>query len=323
MRKSCFINILIFYLIFCVNFKNNINAENYVNKKPEEGCNIFEHTTVILLHLYDMDLMDEFITRINKFVLLNKCQKFYIKINVPVSLNVESFNTFNWVINALKDINNSVEKKYNIYKYCIESAPYHPEKITYDNCLKLYLISRYLKESLVIESEKIQVIFSENRGVDIGGFFLLLDQLIKENLPHDYLVKLHTKKRKSWRNKLLAILNLNLKDYIPQYDSICPCKVLSSMGRSKGERFTRLILREILYYFEIPEKEKFYFSAGTMFIVSHKMTDFFRKYNRIELFNQLNLGYPKHDGQVEHAYERFFGYLIELLGLRVHYCNSL
>ena len=56
-----------------------------------------------------------------------------------------------------------------------------------------------------------------------------------------------------------------------------------------------------------------------MFIVSNKFTDFFRNHDLIALFNMLTSNGildKKNDGLIEHAYERFFGYLIDYLGLR-------
>ena len=146
-------------------------------------------------------------------------------------------------------------------------------------------------------------------------FFLLLDQVIKEDLPHDYLVKLHSKTHQKWRNKLLAILDLELKNYIPKFEAIYACSRICN-DQNKVEKTSRLRLKKILDFFQLPEKREFLFPAGTMFIVSSKMTDFFNKYDRIKLFNELNFGYAG-GIKIEHGYERFFGYLMEQLG-RTH-----
>lgn len=266
-------------------------------------------TIVILLHLYNLNLMDEFILKINRFIKLNGMYDFYIKINIPVAKNIEEFNKFNSSTNDTK-----LEL---IYKFCLASTPYHQEILTQYNCYILYSIARYLWQRLNIPANNIQIIFSENRGVDIGGFFLLLDQLIKSNLKHDYIVKLHTKSNMKWRNKLLAILNLNLKKYLHKFDCIYAFKKNCS-DENGIEIASRLLLKKILQYYNFPEKEKFEYAAGTMFIASSKVTEFFKKYDRIDLFNQLNLGYNKKSGLIEHGYERFFGYLIEFLKLRTY-----
>jgi hypothetical protein len=266
-------------------------------------------TVVILLHLYNLNLMDEFITRINRFMNKNDLYNFYIKINIPIAKNIETFNK----INPDKEIEQELA-----YTFCLESSPYHPKLITHANCAKLYFIAKYLQQRLIISPDKIQIIFSENRGMDIGGFFLLLDQLIKSNLKHDYIVKLHTKSDLQWRNKLLTILNLDLKKYQSRFDCMYAFKKICHEG-IKVEINPRKFLKKILQQYDLPEKKRFAYTAGTMFIASSKITDFFTKYDRVALFKQLNPGYISKNGQIEHGYERFFGYLMEWLKLKVRY----
>lgn len=50
-----------------------------------------QYTIIILLHLYNLDLMDEFIDHINHFMRINSCNKYYVKINIPVDSNIEQF----------------------------------------------------------------------------------------------------------------------------------------------------------------------------------------------------------------------------------------
>lgn len=296
--------LVIFFLNIVIIGNYSLCATNY---KP--------NTIVILLHLYDISLMDEIIQKINNFISLNHQENYYIKINIPIAKNIEQCKQFDDKIEKYLTI------KKEIYNWCINKTPYHSYLITQNNCLKLYCIATYLKEKLFVQSTKLQIIFSENRGVDIGGFLLLIDQVIKQKLQYDYIVKLHTKKNKNWRNKLLAILDLNLRKYLPHFNCIYPCKWLSDKKMS-GERVPRLLMKKILKIFGGQEIRKFYFAAGSMFIASYQIGDFFKKFNRIALFNQLKFGYYK-SNEFEHAFERFFGYLTRLLGLRVYYCNIL
>ena len=89
------------------------------------------HTIVILLHLYNLDLLDEFIAKINNFMLLNRLYSFYIKINIPVDDNINKFSIFNEKIAQLKHDESA-------FKECKAAAPYHPDKVTYNNYLKLH-----------------------------------------------------------------------------------------------------------------------------------------------------------------------------------------
>ena len=59
-----------------------------------------------------------------------------------------------------------------------------------------------------------------------------------------------------------------------------------------------------------------------MFVVSNKMTEFFKHYDLMQLFNMLDDEFSfanSNDGRIEHSFERLFGYLIDYLGLKT-YC---
>lgn len=81
-------------------------------------------------------------------------------------------------------------------------------------------------------------------------------------------------------------------------------------------------LKKFLDYFNLPHldtinKDGFNHCSGTMFIVSNKITKFFKNYDRIELFNMFNLGFPKDKGcLLEHGFEVFLGYYFEHLQLK-------
>lgn len=90
---------------------------------------------------------------------------------------------------------------------------------------------------MLIDQKNIQIIFSENRGVDVGGFLLLLDQLIIQNTPHDFIVKLHTKTHEKWRNQLLSILDLKTNNILQEKECVYACnRYLSSSHPILSER---------------------------------------------------------------------------------------
>ena len=60
-----------------------------------------------------------------------------------------------------------------------------------------------------------------------------------------------------------------------------------------------------------------------MFIASYQIADFFKMFDRIKLFNQLNKDYRIKNNLLEHAYESLFGYLAKMLNLKVYFCNIL
>jgi hypothetical protein len=63
-------------------------------------------------------------------------------------------------------------------------------------------INEYKK---IIKNEYKNTVFFENdnKGCDIGPFFLFLSYLRDNKIQHDWILKLHTKSNKKWRNNLL------------------------------------------------------------------------------------------------------------------------
>lgn len=283
---------------------NNLN-QGKIKRKTKA------YKLVILFHLHNLSLMPEFIKKINYFIKKNNKNDFYIKINVPIDKNINLNN-----IAKSKAIENL-----NIFKDIKKSTPYHSNLVNLNNYQKLYFIKRHLEKSLHITYNKLQIIFSENRGVDVGGFFLMLDQIVKEKLNLDFLVKLHTKTDTKWRNRLTSILNLKLDNLLDKYDYIYPCSLPFRWNDNRDNRAT--VFKQLLDQYNLPKME-FNFCAGTMFIISSKIIDFFKPYGFINIFNSMPLGYPKalpgtfYNKLVTnvHAYERLFGYLAKHLNLK-------
>ncbi len=268
-------------------------------------------TFVILLHLYDLQQIDEFADKINHFMAINPLNDYYIKINVPLHTNID----------RAPATETSQESSYETIR---AQAPYHPELVTYDNYAKLGAITQLLKNKLEIEDNRLQIMFSENRGVDIGGFILLMDQVIKQDIKHDYIVKLHTKSQVLWRDLITSFLNIRINKLLNYYQAVYSFKLDFIFNASYADINARVNfenlshLSQILNEFNLPKKD-FSYSAGTMFIASSKMTEFFKEYNMINHFKRLNMNknYKAVNGLIEHAFERFFGYIIDHLSLNV------
>ena len=264
----------------------------------------------ILLHLYDLNLMDEFIDKINYFIKINNVNDFYIKVNVPIdsNLNLNLIKLESYIDN---------QNHQTMLTTALNVTPYHKHLINTTNYKKIYALTRYLQDNLKIHSSKIQIIFSENRGLDIGGFLLLLDQVIQEKLKVDYIIKLHSKSRHVWRTISSSFLNLRVNKLLRKKEFIYACSL--DFNWEEPQTSQNIInLTHLLNHFKLP-KINFKFAAGTMFIASSKFVDFFAKHNLVNLFNQLN-GFTTHPTieTLEHAYERLFGYLAAYLGLRHH-----
>lgn len=284
-----------------------IHYDNIGKKQSLEFCKKFK--IAIILHLYNINLIDEFIKKINHFVKINNNNDFYIKINIPISNNIDQYK-------SIIDCSRFKDKKY--FHYILRLTPYHKYLVTPENYPILTFFDHKLKHNLKIPPKNIQIIFSENRGADIGGFLLSIDQMFKENLPIDYIVKVHSKTDNSWRQLLTSILNLRVNKILRKYDYIYNCHINTGLHPD----LIKLMNNDILKKFNMPYKKNFGHASGTMFIASIKLIEFFKDQNLLNLFNTLNTGDYFHNPiappgfKIEHEYEAFFGYLASYLNLK-------
>jgi hypothetical protein len=288
------------------------------------------YTFLIALHLYNLELMDEFIEHINCFMRLNHFNNFIIMINIPVDTNITKFFS-------------TKAHKTKMVSFLLDEAPLPVDCLIHDmfhlkndrNFRKLNSIVRYFLKGLQGDPAHIQFLFSPNRGRDIGGFFLQLDQIFKQNLQYDYLVKIHSKTSPHahalWRTLNTSLLRIHINPLLHEYDCIYSNRLYYDLydkykaheadphEPARDNNFTNIC--QLLNFFTLPPRN-FTFCAGTMFIVPKRFVDFFRQYDLLCLFNMLNDEQSFNhalDGRIEHAFERFFGYLIDYLGLKT-YC---
>lgn len=259
-------------------------------------------TMIICLHLYNLDLAEEFIERINRFMSINDMNTYYIKITIPIAENITTFNH-----TSQSDIPINM-----MYSQALANTPYHKELVTLENSQQLFSIYTYLKNAFNINPEKVQIIFSENRGVDIGGFYLCMDQIIQQNLEHDFIMKIHSKTVEGWRKMLTSFMNVRINSLLHAYDCIYSCRVQYNeqdhiLNKEDAETALRALKISLNHNFDYP--------AGTMFIASNKITDFYKNLDRLALFKLLNIGFPKysHISLLEYGFEIGFGALFDYL----------
>ena len=276
---------------------------HYVNIGKQlqlEYCKCFK--ILILFHCYNLNLINEFIDKINFFIKNNPLNTYFIKINVPIDDRLFKFKINNYRYNLGGSLVN----------YLCSKSPYHAVLIKEDNAQVLFNIMSLLEQKLNIKKDNLQIIFSENRGLDIGGFLLLLDQVNKQNLDFDFLVKIHTKTSKNWRKILLSMLNIKINKILRNYDCIYSLKVGS--GNGKNDPLVQNLKNKLCIPNLLPG-ENFSFCGGTMFIAPFKFYDYIRKWDFFSLFNMLYAGHVSGEGH-EHGFERLFGYLFTLLNLK-------
>ncbi len=271
---------------------------------------------LIAIHLYDLDLMDELVNRVNYFINNNPHNTYLIKINIPIDERLLKLDDFyvNYGEHGIEKEKNSLfflENKITDLGLPVSNI------IKKLNCaFLLKQLYNHLKKSFVISQNNIQIIFSSNKGMDIGGFFVLLNEMKKENAQFDFLVKIHTKKGPSsygsqfgttWKNCLLSFLNLKINKILNIYDAIYPCK-LSSLN--DPERHNPIFLHKknrLCKLLNITIDTDYEFAAGTMFIVSYAFFEKIKEWDFNSIYplfveGRATLGY-------EHIFERLFGHI--------------
>ena len=158
----------------------------------------------------------------------------------------------------------------------------------------------YLKNKF----KKSVILSGENRGMDIGLFFIILHYIKKNNYYHDYYIKIHTKTNDDFRNESLNRL-------IGSYDKIIEnIKIISkkNIGMISGNiiytyKTNKDVFNSNIYYLKklikyLYNEDLIYnnleFCGGTFFISKKNIFDIFSLrileylYNNLNNFNSLD-----------------------------------
>lgn len=293
---------------------NELDAyQHYVIDGQQQNlpyCKSFD--IMILLHLYDLDLMDEIVGKINYFINNNPHNTYRIKINIPITERILELPDFCVDYNDIAESDACTFIESKISTLC-ENLHQLIKKPLYASTL--YHVHNYLQKSFVLSPQKVQIVFSENKGMDIGGFFVLLDEMNKENTTFDYLIKLHTKRGplhdhvayfyQTWRSCLMSFLNLKINKTLRIYDAIYPFKMSST---SDPERDNPVFIEKQQYVHSlvnIPFGAPYTFCPGTVFVVPYAFFNVIKEWHLKTLYTLLQEG--RSESAYEHVFERLFG----------------
>lgn len=297
---------------------NNLTIDNerdavlhYRTKGEQAGlkyCKSFDIS--ILVHIYKIDLLDEFINKINYFIHNNHENQYHIKITIPIDNNINEYNNY-------KNVYEKYRSEAELATVILSNTPYHKELINKNNISKLYYLYRYIFDHINLPKNNIQVVFMENRGADVGGFFLGLDQLIKQNIKHDFIIKLHSKANDSWRNSATSFLMLPINKLLSNNGALYSFKSPTKYHHDLYNYY----MMSLIDKFNIKYDDSSAHSSGNMFIVSNKFTKFFQQYDLINIFNELSLRKENYEWAV--GYEILFGCIIDSLNLKVQVIDRI
>jgi len=273
-------------------------------RKKLSYCKSFRF--IITLHLYNLMLVDDILAKVKCFIENNREHSFVVYINIPVDTNIYK-------------INESILKANTADIECAESSCiYVSTELDRDVKVQLNKIHTYISNIMRQIGVSTKIVFSDNVGQDIGGFFFLLDQIKQDHVDFDYVVKIHSKSDDHWRNMLFSMLNCKISPILKKYDCFYTIPVAY-----KDVTFTTNVLRdrleqrfkEVLNLFNLPFDDNFNYSSGTMYIMPAKVIKFLNQFDLLNAIKFLNYGKPSFP-TIEHGFELFFGYIVKYLDLK-------
>lgn len=208
-------------------------------------------------------------------VIQNKIKKIY---NIGISIQIGNWNIFKKMEHFLKNFD---KINVNIYFIFIKDILNNE-------------IIEYLKKNY----KNYVILSGENRGMDIGLFFINLHFILQQKYNHEYIFKIHTKTNDDFRNQTLNIL-------VPSHERIIDnLKILSkeSIGMYSGNAIYKFHehkdlfhvnyyhLQNLVHYLYNEDINHNYleFCAGTMFIFKQKIFDILTLSKIEYIYNMLN-----------------------------------
>jgi len=262
-----------------IKFLNNDNKK-IINKYFENKQGKFIIDKNILIVNFDSWGIEKFYINNNDiyklyYVIHENFKKIY---NIAVSIQIGNWNTFKKMEAYLQNFN-----KINVNFYFILIN----DIVTLENIE--YLKYKY-HDSVILSGE--------NRGMDIGLFFLNMLYIRNKEYHHDYLYKIHTKTNDEFRNHTLnhligshdKIVN-NIKSLSKDKIGIISGNIIYKYNQYKDAFNSNLYHLEFLInnlYNEKINNNFLEFSAGTMFIIKLKILDILSIKNLEYTYNILN-----------------------------------
>jgi len=171
------------------------------------------------------------------------------------------------------------------------------------------------------------VIFTSNRGKDIGAKLALFQLLLQLETRPDYLLLLHDKKSLqalkniTWKNDLLKIiLPGNIETILQCFQQNKKCGLIATKEYIitepfENNQFTGMngtLLEQLLVSYDI-KPASFEFVGGTMFWArATPLLEFFTRHNPLEIRKELENGnvIDNFSGTTTHSWERLLSWIV-------------
>lgn len=167
------------------------------------------------------------------------------------------------------------------------------------------------KQIKIIKNDfpKVIITKSDNKGMDIGGFFTQLMYLKNNKIKYDWILKLHTKTDKKWRNQLMLPILNNFDQCLKDFKNDKIGMIGSKKWALEMDNCNSPLIIDLLKKYGI---ENCYFDEIDWKLREIKKKDlnfldpfFYVKYNNIKIPERIKL-YNKYNKDVM----KFFGELI-------------
>lgn len=175
------------------------------------------------------------------------------------------------------------------------------------------------------KAENLYLSYSDNKGLDIGGFMISYLKMLEVNKKYFSIIKIHTKTNKNWRFVMLYSLLGNIK-IIKNNLKLINLPHVGMIGyQTAGLNYnTNKTVRKYIFEYVDKFKQKNingHFIPGTIFWIKGEVL---QKYFTFELLKTCYQEFkPYYCGSINnrtegkpHAFERFFGILVENCGLK-------
>ncbi len=163
-----------------------------------------------------------------------------------------------------------------------------------------------------------KIIFSENRGMDIGGTLKLFQHVrsLKIRYKYKYILKIHSKSCARWRREMCQpILGSpsRVKEIVNLFENNQDIGLIGSMSYFRDiekDRYKDMV-KEICKEYDFDPKGCFL--AGTIFWVRYGIFDnLFSQIDVDKIFEEFEKGYMSDEDELTpvHAWERIFGLIV-------------
>lgn len=324
------------YKDFCL-FVEFDNMEDVIIKINEEldkyDSNNFNINLDVKFTLYNSNF-DKFVRKVKYYNLFSKDLLNIKNSDIKYELffidnNSNNISIVNKYYTEIGDINFMNEKKiinnishlhcYNLSDFDEIYGKYLKNIIKYFKPIITYCIISKEKSGYTKIDNNYVLLKIENRGMDIGGKFCVVDYLVKNNIEYKYILFLHSKSSFVKREKYFTFINdNNLKETLIKMnencDGIFPNLLIDGDWNTKEWFVNKAYTEDLLEYLNCDINNK-KFIEGNCMVLSYRIIKkifednllFYELLNRKESFdlNWFSIYYKNISSSIINTYEKF------------------